>query len=132
MPLLDERNGMTFRRNRVVVAAAAVALAAVGAAAGAGLYASFDSAGTATTTVVNNVTAPSGRGLPVAATSGLTVTEIFNRAIKGVVDITVGASSADSFGRGGGQSQTGEGSGFVYDASGNIVTNQHVVDGAST
>ena len=84
-----------------------------------------------TTTVVNSVTTVNG-AQQIAATTGLTVTEIYRRAYRGVVDITVGESSSFSFGRGGRQGGTGEGSGFVYDGKGDIVTNQHVVDGATS
>jgi putative serine protease PepD len=122
-------HGMNLRSNRLLVAASAVAVAAAGAGAGVGIYASVDQG--KTTTVIKNVTTVDS-SQQIAATTGLTVTEIYQRAYKGVVDITVGGSSSFSFGRGGGQGQTGEGSGFVYDSSGDIVTNQHVVDGASS
>jgi putative serine protease PepD len=70
---------------------------------------------------------------PVASTSSvLTVGEIYERANPGVVEIT--ARSAETSGPGsfpfeqqpqeGGQAQ---GSGFVYDADGHVVTNHHVV-----
>src|SRR5438128_7717817 len=120
---------MNLGRNRAVVAAAAVALVAAGAGAGAGIYAALGPSHT--TTVLSSVTTVD-RGQPIAANTALTVTEIYNRTYKGVVDIKVGSVSPYSFGGGGGQNQTGEGSGFVYDSSGDIVTNQHVVDGASS
>jgi 2-alkenal reductase len=44
------------------------------------------------------------------------LTTLYQRVIPGVVSI---------------RTDTGQGSGFVYDAQGHIVTNQHVVDGAS-
>jgi putative serine protease PepD len=119
---------MNLRSDRVLVAAGALAIAAAGAGAGAGIYAALGPGGT--TTVVSNVTTV-GRGQPIAETAGLTVTEIYQRAYKGVVDIRVGGSSF-SFGRGGRQGQGGEGSGFVYDSNGHVVTNQHVVDGATS
>ena len=86
---------MNLRSNRAAVAAAAVALAAVGAGAGAGIYAALGPQGT--TTVVSNVTTVD-RGQPIAANTALTVTEIYNRTYKGVVDIKVGSVSPYSFG----------------------------------
>jgi putative serine protease PepD len=55
---------------------------------------------------------------PVASGSPMSVNSIYKRAYRGVVEITVRSTGASA-----------EGSGFVYDSSGNIVTNQHVVDG---
>jgi putative serine protease PepD len=63
------------------------------------------------------------------------VNEIYKRDAPGVVEITTtesGGSSTFPFGNGGGRSQTAQGSGFVYDSNGDIVTNEHVVDGASS
>jgi S1-C subfamily serine protease len=69
-------------------------------------------------------------GEPAASTSGLSVGEIYRRASKGVVEITVATASPSPFG--GSQTQRAQGSGFVFDEQGHIVTNDHVVDGAST
>src|SRR5262245_38242519 len=96
-------------RNRFLVAAAAVAVALVGAGIGAGVYASVAPNGS-TTTVVNSVTTVD-RSQQISATSGLTVTQIYQRANRGVVDLKVTGDSGASFGRGGGQSGTAEGSG---------------------
>jgi len=46
-----------------------------------------------------------------------------------VVNISVSAQARDQFGRV--QQQQGTGSGFIVDRQGNIVTNQHVTDGAT-
>jgi putative serine protease PepD len=113
---------------RTAPIAAALAL---GGGAGAGVYAGLSGDGsTATSTVTAVVPAQ-----PVAATkSTATLTSIYDKTSPGVVDITVASNSAGGgqFGQpGGGQSQA-EGSGFVLDTSGNIVTNQHVVDGATS
>src|SRR5439155_1295254 len=59
----------------------------------------------------------------------LSIGDIYRRSYKGVVEITVTSTSASPFG--GAQRQQAQGSGFVYDAKGDIVTNQHVVAGAS-
>ena len=115
---------MTRASRAALTAAAAIGVAAAGAGAGAGLYASL---GPSTTTTVVTV----DRGQPVSATGGLTINDIYKRTYQGVVDITVtGSTSVSPFG--GSRSQQAEGSGFVYDKQGHIVTNQHVVsDGGS-
>ena len=68
------------------------------------------------------------RGQPVVSDGGsvLTINDIYKRTYQGVVDITVTSSSGSSQLFGGG-SQQAEGSGFVYNGEGYIVTNQHVV-----
>jgi S1-C subfamily serine protease len=73
-----------------------------------------------------------------SASSGPTsidVAEIYRRSGPGVVQITStsdGQSSSDAFGNVvPGQSQSALGSGFVIDKEGHIVTNYHVVQGAS-
>jgi putative serine protease PepD len=107
-----------------------VAAACIGAGGGAGLYAALSSDGSKT--VVRQVTVASGR--PASSTTSLSVGDVYSRTNKGVVEITVtttGNTNAPP-GFSGPQTQQAQGSGFVYDAKGNIVTNQHVVDGASS
>jgi putative serine protease PepD len=125
---------MSFtRRGAVLTAAAALAILGAGAGLGAGLYSSLSS-GT-TTTVVTDV-ASSGQAQQAADTSALSINSIYQKTYQGVVDITVdstaGPSSPFGFGFGGTQSTQAEGSGFVYDSSGDIVTNEHVVAGATS
>src|SRR5262249_32673352 len=55
---------------------------------------------------------------------------IYKRTYRGVVEVKVNSQTSDSFG--GTRQQAAEGSGFVYDTSGHIITNQHVVDGATS
>ena len=112
---------MTSTRSRTLtVGAALLAAAAVGAGAGAGTYALLaDDSGT----VVREVPV---EGSETASRSGLSVAAIYARSYKGVVEITSTSSDASGFG---GQ-QRAQGSGWVYDTDGHIVTNQHVVDGA--
>ena len=64
--------------------------------------------------------------------SPLSVNQIYRRAYRGVVEITVTeAGTATPFGGGGGQAQA-QGSGWVYDTDGHIVTNDHVVNGSTS
>jgi putative serine protease PepD len=109
--------------NRIV---AFLAAACIGAGGGIAAYAALHDGGT--TTVVRAAAAAQ----PAAAqTAALSVNEIYRRTRGSVVQV-----SADS---GGGPSPFGDrgerraqGSGFVYDSAGRVVTNQHVVDGADS
>jgi len=117
----------TFLSRRAVPVAAALA---VGAGAGAGIYAGLSGgSGPSTTTATALVPAQ-----PAVATQTVTtLTQLYKDVTPGVVDITVGGNtSGNSFGFGGQQQTEAEGSGFVYDTKGDIVTNAHVVDGASS
>jgi S1-C subfamily serine protease len=109
-------------------AAAAAVLAAlgVGAGAAAAVLTAVDAGGT--TTVVRQVTV--GAGASDASSAPLSVNQIYKRAYKGVVEVTVTSQSSDGFGAP--QAQQGLGSGFVVDRQGHVVTNQHVVDGATS
>jgi putative serine protease PepD len=86
-----------------------------------------------TTTVVQP---PSGSSVPTSLNSGkgLTVNQIYRNASPGVVDIRVTEQgSGGGIGPfGGGGSQQGEGAGVVYDTKGNILTDEHVVSGATS
>jgi putative serine protease PepD len=128
---------MTPRRTTALVVAVALASGAGGAA----VYGLADDGGTASSAPVA-VATPSPTARPAAAvktSGGLSVNQIYQRADPGVVDIKVTQADnapTDNFGGpggsgGGGESQA-EGSGFVIDNDGHIVTNQHVVDGASS
>jgi putative serine protease PepD len=108
---------------RVSAGAAALVLAA---GVGAATYALLADGNT----TVRDVTVASGS--PTASTSTLSIGEIYDRANASVVEITVtvpGRSGPDGAGSGAAQAQ---GSGFVYDTSGHVVTNEHVVDGATS
>jgi putative serine protease PepD len=65
------------------------------------------------------------------------VNQIYRQASPGVVDITVtqqssGLGGFQLPGFGGGQQTQGEGAGVVYDSKGDILTDEHVVSGASS
>jgi putative serine protease PepD len=103
------------RRPRTSLIASLLAVACIGAGGGALAYSLTSDSGT----VIRQVTVQNAE--PAANTSGLSVNSVYRRAYRGVVQITA---------RSGGSSA--EGSGFVYDSSGHIVTNDHVVDGAQS
>ena len=95
---------------------------AIGIGAGAAIYAGTTGGSkSAQTTVVASVPAQ-----PAAATT-TPLTQLYKNVAPGVVDIVVNTSSGGF----GDQGATAEGSGFVVDSSGDIVTNQHVVAGAT-
>jgi len=114
-------------RKRPTLLVLAVVLAAVAAAGG--VYAAVAS-GDTTHTVVERTTTIAAVS---AATNGLTVHQIYEGAYRGVVEITGSetTSTHTPFGAER-QKETVEGSGFVYDASAHVVTNYHVVKGASS
>jgi putative serine protease PepD len=120
---------MRSRRTLPLAAASVLAAGAV-AGGGAAVYAALSPGGTKT--VVRQVAVHNSQ--PAAQTEALSVNEIYRRAYKGVVEITVSSQSSDGspFPSGGSQTQRAQGSGFVYDSKGDIVTNQHVVDGATS
>jgi S1-C subfamily serine protease len=121
-----ERNPMNRRPGRIPnLLMALVATLAIGAGAGAVAYSKFSPS---TKTVVREVSVTNSD--PAASTSALTIGEIYRRAYKGVVEITVTSTSSNPFG--GDQAQRSQGSGFVFDSEGHIVTNEHVVDGAKS
>ncbi len=107
----------------------AVALVSLAIAAGGATFALL--AGTATTTVVRSVTVPSSQ--IASTTSSLSVGQIYKQAYRGVVEITVTSTQTarTPFGLDS-QTQKAQGSGFVIDSSGDIVTNEHVVAGAES
>jgi S1-C subfamily serine protease len=110
-----------LRTPHLALAALLAVLGVAGGAAGYALVTNDDP-----TTVVRQVTVADGQ--PAAASSALSVNEIYKRANRGVVEITVTTSSNSPLG----EQQRGQGSGFVYDTEGHIVTNDHVVDNASS
>jgi putative serine protease PepD len=111
--------------NRIVATVAAAAV--IGGGAGAAIVTLAEGGSSKTTTVTTVAT-----GANIASTD-LTVGQVAKTAIKSVVEVDATSSGDGStfpFGNNG--SQSAEGTGFVYDAKGDIVTNQHVVSGAST
>ena len=128
-----ERKTKQMPRNRTLAAISAAVLA--GGGAGAAVYAL--SAGGSTKTVVDHITAAA----PVAnvSSSALSVGDIYKASSKGVVEIdsalsgsSSGSGSSPFPGGGTGGATSAEGTGFVYDDQGHIVTNEHVIDGATS
>ncbi len=112
---------MNPMRNRTAfLVAGLIATLGLGAGLGATAFAilSDDSS-----TVVREVTVNSE---PAASADGLSVGAIYQRADAGVVEITTSGTSSQLGGT------TAQGSGFVYDEQGHIVTNEHVVHGADS
>jgi putative serine protease PepD len=108
--------------------------AAVGCLAAVGIVAGFDLGGGHTTTVVQQ--APlRGQDTSDSGDGGLTPRDIYKRTAPGVVFIRaqVVENNASPFDFGFPQQQRGEatGSGFVVDRDGTIITNAHVVAGAT-
>ena len=111
--------GSLRRRSAVSSFAALVAASCLGGGAALGAawaIGAFDNS--QTTTVVQ--AAPISSPAP-GSTSALSVGEIYRRAGRGVVQITTTSASGG-----------GLGSGFVIDHAGHIVTNYHVIQGASS
>jgi putative serine protease PepD len=102
------------RRNPFVIAAL---VAALGLGAGVGATA-FSVLSEDTTTVVREVTVSTTE--PAAAESTVPIGQIYEASQPGVVEISAGSGASQA-----------QGSGFVYDGDGHVVTNQHVVEGAS-
>jgi putative serine protease PepD len=123
---------------------ATLAVLAAGAAGGAGATVLIEGGGTATASPTAAATATPAARAAVAtnAADALTVGQIYRRAKLGVVDITAVSSGSGGAGVDGSPSPfgppqassggTATGTGIVYDARGHIVTNQHVVAGASS
>ena len=105
-----------MRRATTLIGTGAAAIA-VGAGAGIAVYAGVSNHST-TRTIVREVTVSAQ---PAVSATGLDAAQIYRSANKGVVEITVTVPE--------GQAQ---GSGFVYDSNGNVVTNYHVVQDSSS
>jgi putative serine protease PepD len=112
-------------RTRIAAAVSAAALAGAGAGAGAVALSHGGSRAAATAAAQSNVAN--------VAQSTLSVAQIAKDATPGVVEVDATSTQSSSpypFGNNG--SSSAEGTGFVYDTKGDIVTNAHVIDGASS
>jgi len=110
---------------RIVLTTVLAAL--VGAGAGAAAYAVLNNDNS--TTVVRQVhVTQSVQASNTQPGTQLTVGSIYRLANRGVVKIRV-TSGGGPFGQ---SAQQAQGSGFVYDTVGHVITNQHVIDGATS
>jgi putative serine protease PepD len=106
-----------------------------GAVAGGAIALAVASGGTTTNATTTTVYQQShGVGLPTSLSSskGESVGQIYRQDAPGVVDITVTQNSGGNGFFGSSQQTQGEGAGAVYDTKGDILTDEHVVDGASS
>ena len=117
------------RRSRSTFIASLLAAACLGAGGGAVAYATLSGSDT----VVKQVTVKQAESV-ASSSAPLSVNQIYRKTNRGVVEITVTTSAGDNspFGGGGGGTAQAQGSGWVYDSDGHIVTNDHVVDGAKS
>lgn len=115
-----------MRPKTVTVAATISAAALAGAVGGVGAYAVLGG-----DTVVREVTSTTGASAISATSETATVGTIYAKTSRSVVEITVTSTGSSApFGPQG--AQQAQGSGFVYDRQGHVITNQHVVDGADS
>jgi S1-C subfamily serine protease len=121
------------------LAAALVAAALLGGGAALGGAAAVGGLG-GKTTIVREVTSPGGEPAAFARQgSRLTINQIYAHSAPGVVQITATSAQqvqpdpffGNPFGLSQSRTQEALGSGFVIDKAGHIVTNYHVVQGAS-
>jgi putative serine protease PepD len=116
-----------FKNPRTKLATAMTSAALIGAGGVAAVYAGFGDGGT---TVVRQVTVSSD-AQPAASSTTSSISDIYKNSYKSVVEVTVSSAASDTP-SGDGGAQQAQGSGFVYDDQGHVITNQHVVDGAQS
>jgi S1-C subfamily serine protease len=107
-------------------AGALVGAALLGGVVAVGLGQTFDSG--STTTVIREIQSGTTEPAAFPANGGKKISDIYEGAKHGVVQVTSTSVVSSSFF--GAQEQQAQGSGFVIDKDGHVVTNYHVVEGA--
>jgi putative serine protease PepD len=124
MGRVNFRGGNMLKRILIPVAALAAA-ALLGGVAAVGVWEAVDDD-------APTAEAEAAAGSQPVAAGGLSVGDIYERTIPGVVEISAQSQAQDFGPFSPGGEQTATGSGFVIDRDGHVVTNQHVVDGAES
>jgi putative serine protease PepD len=114
----------------------------IGGAVAGGLIALVIASGNSSTrSVTTTVVQPSNQAVPASFSNGrgMSINQIYKAASPGVVDIVVTSQSQSpgfgffgGGGSGGTQKSVGEGAGVVYNTKGDILTDEHVVAGATS
>ena len=116
---------------RTVIAVAAL-LASAGAGAGVAAIAVHESTGSNSTTVIRRpVTVNAAPAASTTPAGALSVSQIYQRSIDGVVEVLASGPSQGSF-FGNQPTESAQGTGFEVDRKGDIVTNYHVVAGSDS
>ena len=122
---------MTAVRRRMAIVAGGVVLSA-GIGAVTGFWAYDATQWTPVATAAATATPAATSSLAAAAEStGMTVGQIYSAAASAVVEIQVTSRASGPGGLQGQGTTEAQGSGFVIDDQGHIVTNDHVVEGAT-
>jgi putative serine protease PepD len=134
---IDElREGNAQHMKILLIAVASAAL--IGAGVGAGTYAaiggnsSSDSSSNTASTTQSSTSSSNSTSTLTSQNSPLSISDIYKKDAPSVVQITVTTGGASNGFFGQSQGSTAQGSGFVYDTQGDIVTDQHVVSGAQS
>ena len=115
---------MARNSNRLAAVATVAALVGGGAGAGAVVLTRGSSHGT-------SVPAAAAGGVNVASTT-LSVGQIAKAVTPSVVEVAAAQTTTGSPFPGGQNGATAQGTGFVFDSKGNVVTNEHVVSGSTS
>src|SRR5262249_20420103 len=129
----DDEETMLSGNPKTLLLAAVGAAALIGGGVGAGTVAVIDSGTKTVTNTIKDFASPSqpSQSSVSAQQTPLSLNALYRKASPGVVEITVTSQGpVDPFGDS--QQQQAQGSGFVYDLQGHIVTDEHVVDGAQS